>query len=595
MDANGNSPRDDQSVVSTYRRRVLRGAAGVGLFSGIGIETAAAEGDEGAGSSGGEEQWRVEFDNSDSIRGPGLSPVVDGTLFVSNPDGVDALSASTGNEEWKFGVDDTRFNNPPVVVDDTVFATTDDSFGREVDEGLGTSVYALDADTGEQKWQFDEYERATAQIRVAENTVFIPSRFCVYAVDAETGEQRWQFEMGSGVETSSDPESRFVAETAAGTLYLVDGDGNVFAVDVATGEEKWRVDAGEWVTTHLSIVDRTLFLGALDGREQLFGAVEYYVSALDAATGDERWRFTLDTATGEDAIITEDPALQFVTVIGDTLYTGSESCLDYPACASLYAVDVASGEEKWQFEADNSVDTVTESDGTLFVGTALGQGDDGVVHAVETETGTEQWTSLLGNLLLSPITVSEDSLFVVSRTDTDFEDAYQLNALDTATGDEKWTFVADTNVGGPKFADGSVFVTSDRTRVHALDAGVAFASEDSRSDEDSMEENETDNGSGENTPSTNLDLSASVPDSIARGESASVDVSVWNRGDEPTDVTVTLEVGNVDKSMTVEIAGGDCYASYHSIACGALSMGDNEWTVTAGEETETGVLTLTNE
>nr|WP_238709605.1 PQQ-binding-like beta-propeller repeat protein [Natronorubrum halophilum] len=464
----------EQSFESTPRRRFLAGAAGTCLLSGIG--TGIAIGDESDGnteSSAGEELWRVDFDNSDSLSKPSLSSVADGTLFVSNHDAVYALSASTGDEEWQFGVDDTRFRNPPIVVDGTVFATTDDSFDREEDDGNGTAVYALDADTGEQKWQFDDYDETVAPIHVAENTVFIPKQFCVTAVDADTGEHQWDFKLGYGIETHLKFKTDSFAKTDSGTFYVADGDGNVFAVDVASGEEEWRVDAGIRVTTELSVVDDTLFLGAFGRETGQTDNFQYYVSALDATTGDERWRFTVNPEPG-----TERPQLEFVTVFDDTLYAGTDDCYDHPTCASLYAVDAASGEKKWQFAADNSVDTVTRADGTLYVGTALGVGDDGVVHALEPETGTELWSFLAGNLLLSPITVVEDTLYVVSRTDTDFEDAYRLNALDAATGDEQWNFIADNDVSEPRFAGGSVFVSTDRTSVHALDTGVEGSNEE---------------------------------------------------------------------------------------------------------------------
>ncbi|MFP8956746.1 PQQ-binding-like beta-propeller repeat protein [Natrialbaceae archaeon A-CW3] len=469
----------EQSVTTSRRRGFLRGAVGACLLSGIGAGIAAGgRGDEDTDSSAGEERWRVDFDNSEYLRGPSLSSVVDGTLYVSNPDAVYALSASTGDEEWEFGVDDTRFNNPPIVVDDTVFATTDDSFGREVSDGYGTAVYALDADTGEQKWQFDDYDETVAPIHVAENTVFIPKQFCVTAVDADTGEHRWDFGVGYGIETSSRPD--FFAETDSGTVYVADSDGNVFAVDVASGEEEWRADTGSRVTTELSVVDDTLFFGAFGSETDQPGNsdIEYYVSALDATTGEERWRFTVNPDPD-----TESPRLEFVTVIDGAVFAGTDDCYDHPTCASLYALDAISGEKVWQFEADNSVDTVTEADGMLYVGTALGQGDEGFVHAIDPETGTELWSFHAGNLLLSTITVIEDSLFVVSRTDTDFEDAYRLNALDTTTGEERWNFIADSDVSEPRFADGSVFVSADRETVHALDSGVEDSSEDNGTDD----------------------------------------------------------------------------------------------------------------
>lgn len=90
-----------------------------------------------------------------------------------------------------------------------------------------------------------------------------------------------------------------------------------------------------------------------------------------------------------------------------------------------------------------------------------------------------------------------------------------------------------------------------------------------------------------------VELSVSAPDSIARGESASVDVRVWNHGESTAEVTISLEAGNVAESTTVEIAAGDCYASFRAVPCDDLSVGDNEWTVTAGEQEESGTLTLT--
>lgn len=461
----------EQAFESTPRRRFLAGAAGTCLLSGIGTGIAAGgQSDGDTESSAGEELWHVDYETPDPLGRPYLSSVADGSLFVSNLDTVHALSASTGDEEWQFGVDDTEFHDQPIVVDGTVYATSHVYSDRDVED---TAVYALDADTGEQKWQFDDYDVTVAPIHVAENTVFIPKQFCVTAVDADTGDHRWDFKVGYGIETRLKVKMDSFAKTDSGTFYVADIEGNVFAVDVASGEEEWRVDAGMRVTTDLSVVDDTLFLGAVDSETDQPSNFQYYVSALDATTGEERWRFTVNPEPG-----TERPELEFVTVFDDTLYVGTDDCYDHPTCANLYAIDAESGEEKWQFAADNSVDTVTRADGTLFVGTVLGEGDEGVVHALEPETGTERWSFHAGYFLLSPITVVEDTLFVASQTDTDYEDAYRLNALDTATGEEQWNFVTDSNISEPRFADGSVFFSADRATVHALDAGVEGSNED---------------------------------------------------------------------------------------------------------------------
>ncbi|WP_254521888.1 PQQ-binding-like beta-propeller repeat protein [Natrinema caseinilyticum] len=50
-------------------------------------------------------------------------------------------------------------------------------------------------------------------------------------------------------------------------------------------------------------------------------------------------------------------------------------------------------------------------------------------------------------------------------------------ALDAATGDEAWQFAADEAITQPRIADGTVFVASDYTTVHALDTGIQNSSE----------------------------------------------------------------------------------------------------------------------
>ncbi|MFC6768363.1 PQQ-binding-like beta-propeller repeat protein [Natrinema soli] len=478
MVGNDSGASGNQSLaLSPGRRRFLRGAAGVCLASTVGIGSVGA-----TKSSPGDERWRVDFGNSDSLSGPSLSPVVDGSLFVNNTDAVHALTASTGDEEWQFGVGETRLLDSPIVSDGTVFVATDVPFGSETQDESDTSVYALDAATGTQEWQFDAYEQSVAPLVVADDTVFIPGQFCVYAVDAATGDQRWQFEVGYGVEDG--------LTVSDGTLYVGDSDGNVFAVNVATGEEAWRFDVGMRLTTELTVADGTLFVGAMsDAEQQPAGAdLQYYISALDGATGDERWRFTLDTATGEDDPGIVSPRLEFVTVVDDTVFAGSDECYgNSSACSSLYAVDATTGEETWQFEASGSVDTMTKANGTVFAGTALGRAGDGIVHAVDADTGTEVWNFNAGNLLASPVTVVNGTLFVVSRiirsTEPEFEDAYRLNALDAATGDEKWQFVAERDIDPPRFADDTVFLSADYTTVHALDAGTADPNEETETDD----------------------------------------------------------------------------------------------------------------
>jgi outer membrane protein assembly factor BamB len=61
----------------------------------------------------------------------------------------------------------------------------------------------------------------------------------LYAVDAETGQEKWRFTSG-GEETSS-------PSVAGGVVYFGSHDQHLYAVDIHTGEEKWRFQTGNWV------------------------------------------------------------------------------------------------------------------------------------------------------------------------------------------------------------------------------------------------------------------------------------------------------------------------------------------------------------
>ena len=79
------------------------------------------------------------------------------------------------------------------------------------------------------------------------------------------------------------------------------------------------------------------------------------IYALDAATGEERWHFTTGDAVGIS------PAL-----VGKVLYFPSSD-------RTLYAVDVASGEEVWRFPIDGiALQGPTVLGGVAYIGTSFG-------------------------------------------------------------------------------------------------------------------------------------------------------------------------------------------------------------------------------
>jgi len=269
----------------------------------------------------GKEIWRFEMGKPYLARLPippswdyqQSSPAVaDGTVYVGSAgSNFFAVDAETGKEKWRVSVL-MYVRSSPAVVDGVVY------FG----DWLGL-FYALDAQTGKEKWSFNTMGAVVPSPAIADGVVYIGSKYpCLYALDAQTGEEKWCFAYPGGaawVESS--------AAVADGVVYVGSSDWlRVNAVDAATGELKWFfVTQGDpWSTPAVS--EGVVYIGATSGL--------FY--ALDAATGKENWK----VRTGK-ALVTAHPivfdggVVSSPVVVDGVVYFGA---LD----GNLYAVSTAS-------------------------------------------------------------------------------------------------------------------------------------------------------------------------------------------------------------------------------------------------------------
>ncbi len=123
------------------------------------------------------------------------------------------------------------------------------------------------------------------------------------------------------------------------TVYLQDINSNVMAVDRATGKQKWEKKFDK-ATTGPN--------GVGIGGGMVVGGTSTSAFALDAATGELKWEKTLVTKKVEGidmAPLVWNDMVIISTVPGASLsnfYGGGGSGI-------VYALDLATGEEKWQF------------------------------------------------------------------------------------------------------------------------------------------------------------------------------------------------------------------------------------------------------
>lgn len=361
-------------------RRSLLGAVGAGAAGLTGVPTVARSGFEGAAASTtvyvgsddgtlyavdaetGEEVWAFDEPDDHLFSSP---TVVDGIVYVGSADGtLYAVDAAAGELEWSVSQSDWEFRHSPAVADGTVYATA-------VMDGFGVPDYtfAFDAETGEEKWVYDEKPGYTGAVAVADGAVYLPSTDGILALDASTGEPRWEYETEYGY-----PQT---GATVADGKVITAGVQIAVAVDVATGEEVWTYHFGTTALSTPTVYDGIVFFGV----ESSDGDTDRYtgrVEAVDAETGEDtfhdepgRWRF-------DDP---EDSVRSSPTARCNLVYAGSED-------GALHAGILPLGEPAWAFtEPDGAVN----SSPTVFGDTVYVGSDDGTLYAVDAQTGEDRW------------------------------------------------------------------------------------------------------------------------------------------------------------------------------------------------------------
>lgn len=158
----------------------------------------------------GSEVWRREFDFGVSrITSP--RQAMDETVFVGDSDGrLLALSPLDGGTRWTLSVDSDGFEPSVERTSEWLLVS-------------GAGVHAVDDVSGEAAWSFTPAIEDRVEVETgAPSTVFARTRRHVWALDPETGEERWQFAPGgrfAGVSTAGD----FAFVGVGGAVYALDG------------------------------------------------------------------------------------------------------------------------------------------------------------------------------------------------------------------------------------------------------------------------------------------------------------------------------------------------------------------------------------
>jgi outer membrane protein assembly factor BamB len=310
----------------------------------------------------------------------------------------------------------------------------------------------------EVQWKFKTAGKILSSPLVYDDVVYIGSAdHNLYAIDRSTGTLRWKFETRGAVNSSP--------AAAGGVIYVGSLDGRLYAVDASTGKERWQFKTqgerrftapgihGAIPRTELMADPFDVFLSspAIANGIVYFGSGDHSVYAVDAATGAQRWKFE----TGN--VVHASPA-----IANGVVYIGSWD-------RNMYALDAATGREIWRYQTGN--DTTIYNQVGIASSAAIAGGivffgcRDGHFYALDQKSGKLKWShdNHMGWVIASPAVQQGVVYFPTS-------DGTRFKALDAETGAVKINLENKAvSFSSPAIASGVAYFGSSDGWVHAVD------------------------------------------------------------------------------------------------------------------------------
>lgn len=260
------------------------------------------------------------------------------------------MTAGTGTKEWSFDL--ACCDGPMIVLSEK---------GMVYVGGHDGNVYAVDAKTGEKRWEADFIRdappnpadfpgdrarlpgtsaRPSALASDGEAlflSVFDQSR--IVAINATTGKRLWSFQTQGWV---------YGAAVATATHVFVGSQDKAFyCLDKKTGKQVWKYETKGRIESG----------GAVDKTFVYFGSCDGSVYCLRQSDGKERWHFATDPELdGRQSAIYSVPILRR----GNVYFAAGEG--------QMYAIDGNTGKLKWKIRPSEQSEMYCDlaTDGMLF-------------------------------------------------------------------------------------------------------------------------------------------------------------------------------------------------------------------------------------
>jgi outer membrane protein assembly factor BamB len=302
--------------------------------------------------------------------------IAGGIVYVGDVDGTfHAVKLADGKRVWIRKFEETGFVAGSAVIDGRIYCVD-----------FNGMVRCLNAADGEPVWEFNTETALYAAPNVHEGVMLLAAESGqLFALDAATGEQKWE-------PFTIDQPLRCWPTVVAGRVLVAGCDGRLHLVDVATGKGVESIDIGGPADGMPAVIgDRVFFCtasgvfhamtikpleslwqfghrgqgeeihaAAVTDKAVVLGTHDKRMVALDPASGKPLWELPLRSRAESSPVIAGDLTF-FGTVRG-----------------RLQAVDMKSGQEAWDTEVGGHFSASPAiSDGRIVIGN-----EDGALYCI---------------------------------------------------------------------------------------------------------------------------------------------------------------------------------------------------------------------
>jgi outer membrane protein assembly factor BamB len=269
--------------------------------------------------------------------GPSALAVASDTVYLTDGEGMYALTAAAGELKWYKSTIAGASNSIPQIVGNVMYYCQSNS----------ETLLAINTANGAQVWSAPiGYDSGSTPLVDAGVVYAHASDGFLYALNGADGSLRWKTQVGDklGANLSSPVSS-------ASFIYVGSSDGHVYALTKASGAVAWKLQTGGEIASSPAFANGVVYIGSADQT----------IYALDATTSAPRWTAKAGYKVAASPI-----------VVNGVVYVGSGD-------GYLYALNAATGAQIWKAgTGDLDADGNPKGFGDLIQGRAVFA--DGVVY-----------------------------------------------------------------------------------------------------------------------------------------------------------------------------------------------------------------------